>query len=149
MCCKGFRDLRKTARTSYNNVPNVACYQLHYTRIFACHDYSTKLVRFKVFSCLWSILWSKRFLARFCCPEKSCKRLCCKGFRALTVSIVDEIHNAPKAGALPMMNMGQEIPNPYYFNDLCRKVKNFPRHVSRSRCRITIHLGQENKKDEG
>ena len=48
-----------------------------------------------------------------------------------------------------MMNMGQEIPNPYYFNDLCRKVKNFPRHVSRSRCRITIHLGQENKKDEG
>ena len=32
-----------------------------------------------------------------------------------------------------MMNMGQEIPDPYYFNDLCRKVKNFPRHVSRSR----------------
>ena len=62
MCCKGFRDLRKTARTSYNNVPNVACYQLHYTRIFACHDYSTKIVRFKVFSCLWSFMWSKRFL---------------------------------------------------------------------------------------
>ena len=46
-------------------------------------------------------MWSKRFLARFCCPEKSRKRLCCKGFRALAVSIVDEIHNAPKAGALP------------------------------------------------
>ena len=41
-------------------LPNVACYQLHYTRIFGCHDYSTKLVRFKVFSCLWSFMWSKR-----------------------------------------------------------------------------------------
>ena len=50
--CMGFRDLRNTARTSYNNVPNVACYQLHYTRIFGCHDYSTKIVRLKVFSCL-------------------------------------------------------------------------------------------------
>ena len=38
--------------------PNQARYQLRYTRIFACHDYSTKLVRFKVFSCLWSFMWS-------------------------------------------------------------------------------------------
>lgn len=41
-------------------LPNVACYQLHYTRIFGCHDYSTKIVRFKVFSYLWSFMWSKR-----------------------------------------------------------------------------------------
>ena len=40
-------------------LPNVACYQLHYTRIFTCHDYSAKLVRFKLFSCLWSFMWSK------------------------------------------------------------------------------------------
>ena len=42
-----------------------------------------------------------QFLAQFADPSKSSKRLCCKGFRALAVSIVDEIHNAPKAGALP------------------------------------------------
>ena len=89
------------------------------------------------------------FLARFPGQAKSRKRPCFKDFRVSAVLVMDEKAYAPKAGALPMMNMGQEIPNPYYFNDLCRKVKNFPRHVSRSRCRITIHLGQENKKDEG
>ena len=36
-------------RTRGLDIPNVACYQLHYTRIFACHDYSTKLVQIKVF----------------------------------------------------------------------------------------------------
>ena len=41
------------------------------------------------------------FTARFCCRWKSRKRPCCKGFRTLAVSIVDEIHNAPKAGARP------------------------------------------------
>ena len=66
LCCMGFRDLRNTARTSYNNVPNVACYQLHYTRIFGCHDYSTKLVRFKVFSYLWSFMWSKPIFSPVC-----------------------------------------------------------------------------------
>ena len=43
-------------------LPNVARYQLRYTRIFGCHDYSTKIVRFKVFSYLWSFMWSKRVL---------------------------------------------------------------------------------------
>ena len=42
-----------------------------------------------------------QFLAQFADPSKSSKRLCCKGFRALAVSIVDEIHNAPKPPALP------------------------------------------------
>ena len=41
-----------------------------------------------------------RFLARFSGQAKSRKRPCCKGFRALAVSIVDEIHNAPKPPAL-------------------------------------------------
>ena len=136
-------------RTRGLDIPNVACYQLHYTRIFACHDYSTKLVQIKVFPVCSHLCGQSGFSAWFCCPGKSRKRPCCKGFRTLAVPIVDTRRIAPKAGALPMMNMGQEIPNPYYFNDLCRKVKNFPRHVSRSRCRITIHLGQENKKDEG
>ena len=46
-------------------------------------------------------MWSKRFLGRFFCPEKSRKRPCCKGFRALAVPIVGRQRNAPKAGALP------------------------------------------------
>ena len=46
-------------------------------------------------------MWSKRFLARFCCPEKSSKRPCCKGFRTLAVPIVDRRGNAPKPHALP------------------------------------------------
>ena len=81
--------------------PNHVRYQLRYTRLFDCHDYSTKIVRFKVFSCLWSFMWSKRFLARFCCLEKSRKFPCCKGFRALAVSIMDRQRIAPKPGALP------------------------------------------------
>ena len=48
-------------RTRGFHIPNVAPYQLGYTRIFACHDYSTNLVRFKVFSCLWSFMWSNPF----------------------------------------------------------------------------------------
>ena len=83
------------------SLPNVACYQLHYTRIFGCHDYSTKTVRLKVFSCLYSFMWSKRFLGRLCCLEKSSKRLRYKGFRALAVPIVDRQGNAPKPPALP------------------------------------------------
>ena len=47
-------------RTRGFHIPNVAPYQLGYTRIFCCDDYSTKLVQFKVFSCLWSFMWSKR-----------------------------------------------------------------------------------------
>ena len=29
--------------------------------VICYHNYSTKIVRFKVFSCLWSFMWSKRF----------------------------------------------------------------------------------------
>ena len=46
-------------------------------------------------------MWSKRFLARFCCPEKSRKCPCCNGFRALTVPVVDTRRIAPKPPALP------------------------------------------------
>ena len=41
------------------------------------------------------------FSVRFCQMRKSRKRPCCKGFRALAVSIVDRRRNAPKAGAIP------------------------------------------------
>ena len=43
--------------------PNQARYHLRYTRIFGCHDYSTKLMRFKVLFCLWSFMWSNLFFA--------------------------------------------------------------------------------------
>ena len=82
-------------------LPNVACYQLHYTRIFACHDYSTKLVQIKVFPVCSHLCGQSGFSAWFCCPGKSRKRPCCKGFRALAVPIVDRRKIAPKAGALP------------------------------------------------
>ena len=57
-------------RTRGFHIPNVAPYQLGYTRIFGCHDYSTKLVRFKVFSCLWSFMWSKRVFGPVLLPGK-------------------------------------------------------------------------------
>ena len=36
-------------RTRGLDIPNVACYQLHYTRIFNCHDYTTVRAKIKVF----------------------------------------------------------------------------------------------------
>ena len=79
-------------------LPNVACYQLHYTRIFGCHDYSTKIVRFKVFSCLWSFLWSKPLLCRFRQPGEIQKTQVSQGFAAfrLTLSRIPPRHSQSK-----------------------------------------------------
>ena len=88
-------------RTRGFHIPNVAPYQLGYTRIFGCHDYSTKIVRLKVFPVCGHLCGQREFLTRLCCLEKSSKRPCCKGFRALAVSIVDRRGNAPKPPALP------------------------------------------------
>ena len=41
-----------------------------------------------------------QFLAQFADPSKSSKRLCCKGFRALSVPIVDRRRIAPKINYL-------------------------------------------------
>ena len=49
LCCMGFRDLRNTARTSYNNVPKQARYQLRYTRIFVLKHYNTFKAKIKIF----------------------------------------------------------------------------------------------------
>ena len=124
-CCKGFRALAVRIVDRQRNAPkagalptalhpvielfypagrihpNVACYQLHYTRIFCCGHYSTKLVRFKVFPVCGHLCGQSGFLARLCCLEKSRKRPCFKGFRALAVSIMDRQRIAPKASALP------------------------------------------------
>ena len=82
-------------------LPNVAPYQLGYTRIFACHDYSTKLMRLKVFCVCGHLCGQSGFSSCFDCREKSHKRPCCKGIQTLAVPIVDRRSNAPKAGALP------------------------------------------------
>ena len=60
--------------------PNHVRYQLRYTRIFCCHDYSTKTVRFKVFSWLWSFMWSKRFFCPVSQPMKIPQVLVSQGF---------------------------------------------------------------------
>ena len=67
-------------------LPNVAPYQLGYTRIFGCHDYSTKLVRFKVFSCLWSFMWSKPLLCRFQQPGEIPQTQTSQGFAAFRLA---------------------------------------------------------------
>ena len=63
--------------------------------------YTTQQVNNKVFPVCSHLCGQSGFSTRLANLVKFSKRLCCKGFRALAVSIVDEIHNAPKAGALP------------------------------------------------
>ena len=82
-------------------LPKQAPYQLGYTRIFACHDYSTKLMRLKVFCVCGHLCGQSGFSSCFDCREKSHKRPCCKGIQALAVPIVDRRSNAPKPGAIP------------------------------------------------
>ena len=117
-----------------------------------------------------------RFLPRFCQMRKSRKRLCCKGFRALAVPIVDRQGNAPKAGALPtalhpviqfFIRLGV-FSQTYTYTRTCIRGEYglgiilthiiLPIYTVKSSgfrcaplflCRITIHLGQVNKKDEG
>lgn len=73
-------------RTRGFHIPNVAPYQLGYTRIFGCHDYSTKLVRFKVFSCLWSFLWSGPLFGPVVCPGEIPQTPVFQGFPGLRFS---------------------------------------------------------------
>ena len=82
-------------------LPNVACYQLHYTRIFGCHDYSTKLVRFKVFPVCSHSCGQSDFTARFVNVVKSRKCPYSKDLCGLSGTVADEVRTAPKAGALP------------------------------------------------
>ena len=52
-------------RTRGFHIPNVAPYQLGYTRIFCCHDYSTKIVRLKVFPVCSHLCGQSGFWAGF------------------------------------------------------------------------------------
>ena len=88
-------------RTRGFHIPNVAPYQLGYTRIFCYQDYSTKLVRFQVFPVCGQFCGQSGFSARFRCRGKSRKCPCFKGFQVLTVPVVDRKAYAPKPSAIP------------------------------------------------
>ena len=82
-------------------LPNQARYQLRYTRIFTFLHDTTENGKNKVFSVCGHLCGLSRFYGTFGNRGKSRKRLCCKGFQALAVPIMDRNTYAPKAGALP------------------------------------------------
>ena len=90
-----------TIRTCDLHIPNVARYQLRYTRIFSFCYYTTLGAKIKVFPVCGQSCGQSRFSAQFADPVKSRKRPCCKAFRASASLVVDGTNNAPKAGALP------------------------------------------------
>ena len=82
-------------------LPNVAPYQLSYTRIFSfCHD-TTANGKNKVFSVCGHSCGQNRFCAAFGNRRKSRKRRCRKALRRFTLPCPGYRHGAPKAGALP------------------------------------------------
>jgi len=119
-------------------LPNVARYQLRYTRIFSFCHYITLGTKIKDFPVCGHSCGQGRISARFRNPKKSRKCPCCKAFRAFTFQVVDSVETTPKAGALPtalhpvMKFSGHlrlfpkatcQIPNVYYFTGKQRKVK--------------------------
>ena len=82
-------------------LPNVAPYQLSYTRIFNfCHD-TTASGKNKVFSVCGHSCGQNRFCAVFSNRVKSSKRRCCKALRRFTLPRPGYRHGTPKASALP------------------------------------------------
>ena len=82
-------------------LPNVARYQLRYTRIFSFCYYTTARAKIKDFPVCGHSCGQGRISARFRNPKKSRKRPCRKAFRASASQLVDSVRTAPKAGALP------------------------------------------------
>ena len=82
-------------------LPNVAPYQLSYTRIFNfCHD-TTASGKNKVFSVCGHSCGQSRFCAAFCNREKASKRRCHKALRRFALSYPGYNHGTPKPRALP------------------------------------------------
>ena len=89
-----------TIRTCDLHIPNVARYQLRYTRIFSFRYYTTSEAKIKDFPVCGQSCGQSRISARFGDPAKSRKRPCCKAFRASASQVVDGVSSTPKAGAL-------------------------------------------------
>ena len=82
-------------------LPNVAPYQLSYTRIFNfCHDI-TAGEKIKDFSVCGHSCGQSRFCAAFGNRGKSCKRRCRRALRRFASPYPGYNHGTPKAGALP------------------------------------------------
>ena len=89
------------SRMERQTLPNVARYQLRYTRIFSFCYYTTLGAKIKVFPVCGQSCGQSRSSACFHSLPKSRKRPCCKAFRAFTSQVMDGVHRTPKAGALP------------------------------------------------
>ena len=82
-------------------LPNVAPYQLGYTRIFNFCYYTTAGKKIKIFSVCGHLCGQSRFCAAFGNRDKSRKRRCHKAFRRFALLYPGYRHGTPKAGAIP------------------------------------------------
>ena len=90
-----------TIRTCDLHIPNVARYQLRYTRIFSFWYYTTPQAKIKDFPVCGQSCGQSRISAQFDDLIKSRKRPCFKAFRASAVCVVDGARATPKCGAVP------------------------------------------------
>ena len=88
-------------RTRGFHIPNVAPYQLGYTRIFNFYHYTTAGKKIKDFSVCGHLCGQSRFCAVFGKRKKSRKRRRCKALRRFALPCPGYRHGTPKAGALP------------------------------------------------
>lgn len=88
-------------RTRGFHIPNVAPYQLGYTRIFNFYHYTTAEGKIKDFSVCGHSCGQIRFCAVFGNRGESRKRRCRKALRRFASSYPGYNHGTPKASALP------------------------------------------------
>ena len=93
--------LAVACRMDADTLPNVAPYQLSYTRIFNFCHYTMAGEKIKDFSVCGHSCGQKRFYAVFGNRVKSRKRRRRKALRRFTVPRPGYSHGTPKAGALP------------------------------------------------
>ena len=82
-------------------LPNVARYQLRYTRIFNFCYYTTVRAKIKVFPVCGQSCGQSRFSACFLDLQKSRKRPFRKAFLASASQVMDGVHRTPKSSAIP------------------------------------------------
>ena len=82
-------------------LPNVAPYQLSYTRIFNFCHYTTAGEKIKDFSVCGQSCGQSRFYATFSNRVKSSKRRRCKALRRFASPYPGYNHGTPKSGAIP------------------------------------------------
>lgn len=87
-------------RTRGFHIPNVAPYQLGYTRIFNFYHYTTAEGKIKDFSVCGHSCGQIRFCAVFGNRGESRKRRCRKALRRFASPYPGYRHGTPKAGAL-------------------------------------------------